>query len=124
MKNILLICCCAFSLALTGQDLEADFRKMHETYNSLDSWSMEIKVTAYKDLTENGTPYTTGKTIKKGDQIYKNLEDQEIIINGEELLVIDHENGEIIIGKSGMDMIEAKPFAFKNTTCRRIGNNI
>ena len=112
MKNIVLICCCIFSSSLIGQDLETDLRKMHETYNSLDSWSMEIKVKAFKDIREEGKLFTSGKTMKKGDKIYKIMEKQEMVVNGEEMLIIDHKDREIILGNSGVNINEAKSFDF------------
>ncbi len=107
MKNncncFLLLLCCIFLWPLCflkAQNIEVDLQRVKAKYEGVESLSVEMEAYAFSKKEPKGHLHYRGTFHKHQDRIYTNTGDHEMLIRAEKMIIVNHTEREIVIGKT------------------------
>jgi hypothetical protein len=86
-------------MLLNGQDAKVDFKKINETYNTTETFSMSIKYELYLDGSTRAHETEYGKYMKYKKMYFTSQANSELIITNDYMFIIDKNTKLLAIDK-------------------------
>ncbi len=105
LNQLIILVIITFLIAAQGrlfaQSPKADFDRIVQKYSNLENLSLKMEAYAYRDQDTNDRELSFSGTFKKrGEDFYTNAWDREMIVRGQHMVVVDHDEQKIAIGRA------------------------
>ncbi|MBK8562369.1 MAG: hypothetical protein IPN76_03245 [Saprospiraceae bacterium] len=109
-----------------GQDYKARLQKVFQDYRKMEAISIDIKGIAYKEGDNgNGEQVMAGLLKLKKDKYYSKMDGYEMLVNGTDMIVVDHEAKEMTLCRSkGINNIRRDQPIFAIDSLLALGGNV